>query len=461
MGLQDFPISSLSCPLTSGCPRRCKCTKAPGLVTVDCRNVGLTTLPEELPEVSEGADMHLFLDDNQMDSLDLNMLTSAESLVSYHRISKLTMTGNLLSQLDTHSLPNALRHLNLRNNLLTEINTAGLPVDLQLLGLAGNQVEQLTNENLGHFAREGLTVSLEGNPFLCSCSSSNLHTFLHEHYPSVDKFMNVTVACDVQEETIEKILYDLKEVEFCEPLPLLLLFLASGSFLVLVSFILILHFFYKDTIVIWVFSKSWGKVFFSEENVDREKPFDAFLSYSHQDSEFVEGELLPGLESPDNPRDHQYRCLIHGRDWQVGAMIPDQILDSVASSRRTIVVLSSSYLESTWSKMEFQAAHAKGKKERAQRVILVVHGDLPPLKQMDEDLQKDIKGGASQGRVCHVKGCKRLSITSSQSESSAFREIPARGVQTDDNPYRANANARPRSQISFLRVTRSLSFEPF
>ena len=41
------------------------------------------------------------------------------------------------------------------------------------------------------------------------------------------------------------------------------------------------------------------------------------------------------------------------------------------------------------------------------------------------------------------------------------REIPARGVQTDDNPYRANANARPTSQISFLRVTRSLSFEPF
>ena len=35
--LQDFPISSLSCPLTSGCPRRCKCTRAPGLVTVDCR----------------------------------------------------------------------------------------------------------------------------------------------------------------------------------------------------------------------------------------------------------------------------------------------------------------------------------------------------------------------------------------------------------------------------------------
>ena len=124
---------------------------------------------------------------------------------------------------------------------------------------------------------------MEGNPFLCSCSSSNLHAFLHEHYPSVDKFMNVTVTCNVQEEiTEERVLYELKEVEFCEPLPILLLFLASGSFLVFVSSVLILHCFYKDTIVIWVFSKSWGKVFFSEEIVDREKPYDAFLSYSHQ-----------------------------------------------------------------------------------------------------------------------------------------------------------------------------------
>lgn len=335
--------------------------------------------------------MHLYLDHNKMANLDLSKLASVNSMASYHRISKLTVVGNLISELDTDSLPNGLRHLDLRNNLLTEISTAGLPEDLQHLGLAGNLVQQFTNENLGHFARDGLMVNLEGNPFPCSCSSSNLHAFLHEHYPSVDKFMNVTVDCNIQEKTEERVLYELKEVEFCEPLPLLLLLLVSGVFLILVSCTLILYFFYRDTIVIWVFSKSWGKVFFSEEIVDREKPFDAFLSYSHQDAEYVEGELLPGLESPENPRDHPYRCLIHGRDWQVGAMIPDQILDSVASSRRTVVVLSRYYLESTWSKMEFQAAHSKGKKERAQRVILVVHGELPPLSQMDEDLQKYIK----------------------------------------------------------------------
>ena len=35
--LRDFPVESLSCPLTFGCPRSCQCTKAPGLITVDCR----------------------------------------------------------------------------------------------------------------------------------------------------------------------------------------------------------------------------------------------------------------------------------------------------------------------------------------------------------------------------------------------------------------------------------------
>ena len=94
-----------------------------------------------------------------MRSLDLSKLVSVNSMASYHRISKLTMAGNLISDLDTNSLPNALRHLDLGNNMLTEISTAGLPDDLQHLGLAGNLVHQLTNENLGHFTREGLTVS--------------------------------------------------------------------------------------------------------------------------------------------------------------------------------------------------------------------------------------------------------------------------------------------------------------
>ena len=41
--------------------------------------------------------------------------------------------------------------------------------------------------------------------------------------------------------------------------------------------------------------------------MDKDKLYDAFLSYSHADSEYVESLLLPGLESLDNPMEHQYR----------------------------------------------------------------------------------------------------------------------------------------------------------
>ena len=102
-----------------------------------------------------------------MASLDLSKLVSVNSMASYHRISKLTLADNLISDLDTNNLPNALKHLDLGNNLLTEISTAGLPDDLEHLGLAGNLVQQLSNENLGHFSREGLTVSaLHLNPYM-------------------------------------------------------------------------------------------------------------------------------------------------------------------------------------------------------------------------------------------------------------------------------------------------------
>ena len=50
---------------------------------------------------------------------------------------------------------------------------------------------------------------------------------------------------------------------------------------------ILLHLLYmlnKEKIKIYIFSKSWGKKIFcsEEEKLDENKPFDAFISYSHQ-----------------------------------------------------------------------------------------------------------------------------------------------------------------------------------
>ena len=62
----------------------------------------------------------------------------------------------------------------------------------------------------------------------------------------------------------------------------------------------------------------------------------------------------------------QYTCVVHSRDWVPGRPVPDQILESVESSRRTLIVLSSHYVQSMWSNLEFRAAHSKAIEENIQ-----------------------------------------------------------------------------------------------
>ena len=70
-----------------------------------------------------------------------------------------------------------------------------------------------------------------------------------------------------------------------------------GSFLfvcLIIALSTLVYLFNKDTIKIWLYSQPWSRVLFSEDLIDKDKPYDAFLSYAQADSEFVEKDLLPG-----------------------------------------------------------------------------------------------------------------------------------------------------------------------
>ena len=64
----------------------------------------------------------------------------------------------------------------------------------------------------------------------------------------------------------------------------------------IITVLSLLFLFYKDTIKVWLYSKPWTRVLFSEDLIDKDKPYDAFLSYAEADSDFVEKELLKGWD---------------------------------------------------------------------------------------------------------------------------------------------------------------------
>lgn len=125
--------------------------------------------------------------------------------------------------------------------------------------------------------------------------------------------------------------------------------------------------------------------FVTEEELDKNKTYDVFISYSHQDEKFVE-QLVQELEYGEKP----FKVCIHVRDWVPGQFIAEQIVSSVNDSRRTLVVLSNNFLDSVWGKMEFRAAHTQAIEEGRARVVVVIYGDIDE-NNVDDELKSYLK----------------------------------------------------------------------
>lgn len=148
-------------------------------------------------------------------------------------------------------------------------------------------------------------------------------------------------------------------------------------------------FVFRQELRVWFHSRFGIRLFqraAATEREDRDKLFDAFVSYSSKDEAFVAEELAPALEHGDPP----YKLCLHYRDFPVGAYIGETIVQAVESSRRTIMVLSDNFIRSEWCRFEFKSAHHQVLRDRRRRLIVVLLGDVPH-KDLDPDIRLYLK----------------------------------------------------------------------
>ncbi|WAR10553.1 TLR4-like protein [Mya arenaria] len=111
---------------------------------------------------------------------------------------------------------------------------------------------------------------------------------------------------------------------------------------------------------------------------DENYRYDAFISYSDDDLHFIRGEIIPRLE------DCGMKLCVHQRDFLPGIPIRDNIVDAIRTSKKTVVILSKTFVKTQWCIFEFNMARMESTDNRVceNGCLVIVHFENVPAKSM-------------------------------------------------------------------------------
>ncbi|XP_076288089.1 toll like receptor [Lasioglossum baleicum] len=356
ISVSHLKSTSLKCIVTSPCPTGCTCWAKPfdKACLIDCSYGNLTSIPRNIQCIPD-YQLELNLEGNKLTRL----VPLTDLGLSNVSISKLLLSGTNISNVPLDVLPSDVEVLELHNNNISKL-------DLDVLEFMSNSTK---------LSR----ITLHENPWTCDCDTRDVLNFMQTEVPRISESSLIT--CKNKKIPMVK----MTATDFCsaETAMIVGISLSVAVIGLLIGMLAALYYRYQEEIKVWLYAHQLCLWFVTEDELDKDKLYDAFISYSHKDEEFVINELVSKLESGPKP----FKLCIHFRDWLAGEWIPNQIARSVDDSRRTIVVLSPNFLESVWGRMEFRAAHRQALSEGRARVILVLYGEIGAIDNLDSELK--------------------------------------------------------------------------
>ncbi|KAJ8683352.1 hypothetical protein QAD02_019144 [Eretmocerus hayati] len=400
-----------ACDCEMLCPANCTCyhDQIWTANVVDCSNANYKQLPVRVPiDATE-----IYLDGNDLGELNSNVFIGRKNLeILYANDSNIvtirnsTFTGlkklvimhlenNQISELTAIDFAplESLKELYLQNNHLTHVdnNTFESLRHLEILRLDNNR---LSNFALWHLAQNPYLVdmSFSSNPWHCGCIFiERVREWMLTNKEKISDWKRVTCGLGmpllapvngslVNCASLSGVSSGIHGQSFELYLPLLLV---GGILFSLIGALLCGVVRHRRRLGLWAASRCGLRACYKTAAFeDREKPFDAYISYSAVDEAFVSRVLVPGLEST-------YRLCLHYRDLGAGANVADAVAEAADSSRRTILVLSRNFLHGEWSRFEFKVALRDALRGRGRNVILLLVGGVCP-RDLDAELRRRI-----------------------------------------------------------------------
>uniref|UniRef100_A0A3B3UQN0 Toll-like receptor 13 n=1 Tax=Poecilia latipinna TaxID=48699 RepID=A0A3B3UQN0_9TELE len=240
---------------------------------------------------------------------------------------------------------------------------------LRFLKLTDNELSVINDTVFKSFP--SLTyLDLDNNPFTCNCSNARFIQWVKNNKQT--QVVNAhQYKCSSSVDKGESLLLEY-DVHLCWDDGRFFYFISSTCLVVLTlltSFIynfLWWHLTYTFHLFLAYFYDSQRR---KKEVLHR---FDAFVSYNVHDEGWVYREMLPVLEGQQG-----WRLCLHHRDFQPGKPIIENITDAIYGSRKTICVISRSYLQSEWCSREIQMASFRLFDEKKDVLVLLFLENIP------------------------------------------------------------------------------------
>ncbi|KAF8771191.1 Protein toll like protein [Argiope bruennichi] len=363
--LQNKPVIRLqedefSCSIEANCPLPCTCgIRAKDNKTfVNCSGTKMNEVPPEAPNQT----YVLYFNKNHLKNMNSLNNPSWQNLIEIHA------DYNKITTLEDWKVPENLHYLSLKGN--------------EIKNLPKSLTDFITNQSDFQFY-------FADNFRKCNCSNRMLKKFLKDNKAFVKDIDDI--VCEIENNgTITVLpLYTIPDSMLCS-IPIVLGFDPTVTVLSLcagfIFLIALLLFYYKQRQLILSFLYiHCDEVFqccFEENDSDDDKVFDAFVAYSSCDRDIML-ELLKELEE----KEPHFQLCIHERNWLPGRFISDNIMNSVQSSKRTIVILSNNFIASPWFRLELRAAIFEVSGDKKNKLIVILADKSTSLDGIDTEIR--------------------------------------------------------------------------
>ncbi|XP_030199547.1 toll-like receptor 8 [Gadus morhua] len=270
-----------------------------------------------------------------------------------------------------------LRTLNLDHNQIAQLSNGFLEgaISLTTLSLNHNRLTVINQTNFLTKPKNYLqTLSLNGNPFQCSCDTLDFILWIEDNDVTIPS-LTTDVYCYVSYGHRQVMIYF--EFDQCvnNILALLISVLSTTFIVVTTSMATVAHIFYWDASYVLHYVKAKWKGYRSSASQD---VYDVFVTYDTKDpwvSEWVLQTLRVKLEVEG---DKALPLCLEERDWPLGVPLIDNLTQSIRYSRKTLFVLTKAYAKTGVFRLAMYLAHQRLLDENLDVIVVLM---LEPVLQ--------------------------------------------------------------------------------